>query len=58
MDVNIVKTLEFIKEKETKNTIRYQEVNDGEIVIAPLYIQKSFLPDKIPENITITISIN
>ena len=44
MDTNIEKTLEFVKEKETKNTIRYQEVkDDGEIVIGPLYIQKSFL---------------
>jgi len=53
------KTLDFIREKETKNTIRYQEVKcKGEIVIGPLYIQKSFLPDKIPENIKITIHIN
>jgi len=54
------KILEFIKEKETKNTIRYQEVKDegGEIVIGPLYIQKAFLPDKIPEKIKITIHIN
>jgi|TARA_R110001599_G_scaffold29595_4_gene100983 hypothetical protein len=59
MDTNIEKTLEFVKEKETKNTIRYQEVkDDGEIVIGPLYIQKSFLPDKIPENIKITITID
>jgi hypothetical protein len=59
MDTNIEKTLEFVKEKETKNTIRYQEVKeDGEIVIGPLYIQKSFLPDKIPENIKITITID
>jgi len=53
------KILEFINEKETKNTIRYQEVKEGEdIVIGPLYIQKSFLPDKIPEKIKITIHIN
>ena len=53
------KTLDFTKEKETKNTIRYQEVKDGEnFVIGPLYIQKSFLPEKIPENIKITIHIN
>jgi hypothetical protein len=56
------KILEFIKEKETKNTIRYQEVKgeggEGQIVIGPLYIQKSFLPDKIPEKIKITIHIN
>jgi|TARA_B110000967_G_scaffold177163_1_gene191106 hypothetical protein len=56
------KILEFIKEKETKNTIRYQEVKEGsegeDIVIGPLYIQKSFLPDKIPEKIKITIHMN
>ena len=55
----IEKSLEFIKEKETKNTIRYQEVKDadGKAVIGPLYIQKSFLPDKYPENLNITITI-
>jgi len=59
MTDNIEQTLEFIKEKETKNTIRYQEVKgSGEIVIGPLYIQKNFLPDKIPENIKITINIS
>jgi len=58
MDTNIKKTLKFIKEKETKNTIRYQEIKeDGQIVIGPLYIQKSFLPEKVPENINITINI-
>jgi hypothetical protein len=58
MDTNIEKKLVFLKEKETKNTIRYQEVKEnGNIVIGPLYIQKSFLPDKIPENIKITINI-
>ena len=59
MDTKIEKTLEFIKEKETKNTIRYQEIKkDGEIVIGPLYIQKNFLPEKIPENVKITINID
>jgi len=59
MDTSIEKTLEFIKEKETKNTIRYQEVKkDGDKVIGPLYIQKSFLPAQIPENIKVTITIN
>ena len=59
MDTNIEKTLGFIKEKETKNTIRYQEIKEeGDIVIGPLYIQKSFLPEKVPENIKITININ
>ena len=59
MSDNIEKTLEFTKEKETKNTIRYQEVKgSGEIVIGPLYIQKNFLPKKTPETIKITIHIN
>ena len=59
MATNIEKKLVFVKEKETKNTIRYQEVKEhGNIVIGPLYIQKSFLPDKIPENIKITINID
>ena len=55
----IEKTLTFIREKDTKNTIRYQEVNDGQdVVIGPLYIQKNFLPTNIPTNIQITITIN
>jgi hypothetical protein len=60
VEKTIEKTLEFIKEKETKNTIRYQEVKAGgeKVVIGPLYIQKSFLPDKCPENINIKITIN
>jgi len=54
-----IKTLDFKKEKETKNTIRYQEVKDKDkFIIGPLYIQKSFLPEKVPENIKITIHIN
>ena len=55
----IEKTLTFTREKDTKNTIRYQEVNDGpDVVIGPLYIQKHFLPTNIPTNIQITITIN
>ena len=49
-------TIEFIKEKETKNTIRFKEVTDKDIVvIGTIYIQKSFFLNKIPENIKITI---
>jgi hypothetical protein len=60
VEQTIEKNLEFIKEKETKNTIRYQEVKVGDekVVIGPLYIQKSFLPDKYPENINIKLTIN
>lgn len=56
----IEKTLTFVKEKETKNTIRYQEVkHDDNFVIGSIYIQKSFLSIKNshPERIKITIEI-
>lgn len=51
--------LTFAKEKETKNTVRYQEVpSDGEAtVIGPLYIQKSALGAGIPPEITMTIGV-
>ena len=49
---NIIK---FIKEKETKNTIRFKEVTDNDIIVGTIYIQKSFFLDKIPENIKLTI---
>ena len=59
MTARIEKDLTFTREKETKNTIRYQEVNDGQdVVIGPLYIQKHFLPIDIPANIRITITID
>jgi len=52
-------TLTFIKEKETKNTYRYQEVKkDGKFIIGPLYIQKSFLEDRNTPEIKITIHKN
>jgi hypothetical protein len=51
--------LTFAKEKETKNTVRYQEVSsDGAAtVIGPLYIQKSALGAGIPPEITMTIGV-
>ena len=47
--------LTFAKEKETKNTIRYQEQTDGDVVIGPLYVQKAALGDNPPSTISITI---
>ena len=47
--------LTFKKEKETKNTVRYQEQSDGDVVIGPLYIQKSALGEKSIEIISVTI---
>ena len=51
--------LTFAKEKETKNTVRYQEIpSDGEAtVIGPLYIQKSALGADIPPEITMVIGV-
>ena len=47
--------LKFTKEKETKNTIRYQEQSDGDVVIGPLYVQKSALGENPPKELHIAI---
>tara|TARA_R110002051_G_C8437143_1_gene454425 strand:+ start:308 stop:475 length:168 start_codon:yes stop_codon:yes gene_type:complete len=51
------KTLTFEQEKETKNTVRFQEVvKDGEkAVIGPLYIQKHAMGSESPKTVTLTI---
>lgn len=47
---------EFEIEKETKNTIRYEEVTDGKPpVIRTLYIQKWALGKNPPKRIKVTI---
>ena len=50
--------LTFEREKETKNTVRFQEVvSDGEQpVIGPLYVQKHALGSEPPKTVTLTIS--
>ena len=56
---NVMETqqLTFALERETKNTVRYQEQTDGNpAVIGTVYIQKSTLGSKPPEGITVTIS--
>ena len=48
--------LKFEFEKETKNTLRYREVNeDGPTIVGLIYIQKWVLKDQ-PNNITVTIT--
>ena len=49
--------LTFEQEKETKNTIRFQEVvEDGsQAVIGPLYIQKHALGSESPKTVKVTI---
>jgi len=52
------KKLQFRFEKETKNTIRYAEVTEGQPpVIGSLYIQKWFLGTPVPQQITVTIKL-
>ena len=53
--------LTFKMEKETKNTIRYQEevgkvgYSDKDIAIGTLYIQKQALGETPPKQITVTV---
>ena len=47
--------LTFKQEKETKNTVRYQEQSDGDVVIGPLYVQKSALGENPPEELSVWI---
>ncbi len=49
--------LTFTFNKETKNTVRFQEqVSDGEqAVIGPLYIQKHALGSEPPKTVTVTV---
>ena len=51
--------LTFEQEKETQNTVRYQEqVEDGEAkVIGPLYVQKSALGENPPQVLSVTVGI-
>jgi len=49
------KELMFKFEKETKNTVRYQE--QGSAVINTLYIQKSAIGGDHPNEITVTIGV-
>lgn len=59
MNLITEKTIQFIKERETKNTIRYKENSSmREAIIGTIYLQKSFLPHKPPENIKITVQFD
>ena len=50
------KTLTFEMEKETKNTIRFQEkpAEGKPPVIGPLYVQKWAIGEEIPKTLTVT----
>ena len=48
--------LKFTYEKETKNTIRYQEeLGDADIAIGSLYLQKEALGKPVPKKLKVTI---
>jgi len=50
------RTVTFNKDKETKNTVRFQEIGPKEsVIIGPLYIQKSFLGNPSPDVVTVTV---
>jgi hypothetical protein len=49
-------TLTFTLERETKNTIRYQEEADGKPpAIGTLYVQKWLLGKEPPKRLTVTL---
>ena len=49
-------TLTFTLEKETKNTIRYQEETNGKPpAVGTLYLQKWLLGKEPPKTLTVTI---
>jgi len=46
----------FTMERETKNTIRYQEDSNGNPpAIGTLYLQKWLLGDRPPKKLTVTV---
>ena len=48
--------VKFTKERETKNTVRYQEQEEEGFKIGTLYIQKSALGSNPPSQIEVTIT--
>ena len=50
-------SITFTLERETKNTIRYQEDSNGKPpAIGTLYLQKWLLGDKPPKKLTVTVA--
>ena len=49
-------TLVFATERETKNTVRFQEAANGKPpVIGTLYVQRWALGEPLPQRLTVTI---
>jgi hypothetical protein len=51
-----VQTLTFSLERETKNTIRYAEQNDGKLLaVGTIYVQKWAMGQNPPRTLVITV---
>ena len=49
-------TLVFVRERETKNTVRFQEEASGKPpVIGTLYVQRWALGEPLPQRLTVTV---
>ncbi len=49
-------TVVFVTERETKNTVRFQEEASGKPpVIGTLYVQRWALGEPLPQRLTVTI---
>ena len=49
-------TLVFVTERQTKNTVRFQEEASGKPpVIGTLYVQRWALGEPLPQRLTVTI---
>lgn len=52
------KTIKLKFEKETKRTIRFEEIAENSApIIGTLYVSKLFLGDKKPESVMITLAV-
>ena len=56
-------TLAFIKEKETKNTIRFQEVTENDLMrpkIGTVYVTKETFTERgsVPASLTLTLTFD
>ncbi len=51
------KTLVFTFERETKNTVRFQEKAEAgqPTIVGTLYVQKFVFPGDVPQELTVTI---
>ena len=49
-------TLVFVTERETKNTVRFQEETNGKPpAVGTLYVQRWALGEPLPQRLTVTI---